>query len=160
LRRNAGFFGTDHGEGKQLGDLYRASQEGSGIMLRVLIEFLGVKAREGPPPTLVAVSATNADARLGYADLKGIAPVDPAKIDAAEAAKLARLHDGVSKRTGHPAFNKQNLGMDPIELEWATIWVVTQIWSKCYAPDPIPVHRDIFGLLNAGRWNGIPFVPS
>jgi len=39
LRRNSDFFGPDHGETKGLGDLYRASQEGAGTMLRALIGF-------------------------------------------------------------------------------------------------------------------------
>ena len=158
LRRNEGFFGPDHGESKRLGDVYRASLEGSGIMLRVLLEFLGIKSIQGPPPSLEPKNGT--DARLGYNILRGIPPVDIFQISAADAVRLASLHDGISKRTGHPAFNKQGLGMDPVELEWASIWVVTQIWNRCYAPDPIPIHRDVFRLLIAGTWNGVPFVVS
>jgi type I restriction-modification system DNA methylase subunit len=56
------------------------------------------------------------DARLGYGVLQGIPPVDIAQISATDAAKLASLHDSISKRTGHPAFNKQGLGMDPVDL--------------------------------------------
>ncbi|HZZ19357.1 MAG TPA: hypothetical protein VFE25_08310, partial [Opitutaceae bacterium] len=86
-------------------------------MLRALTEFLGLRSREGPPPSLVPVAGNNTDARLGYAELQGIPPVAPAKLDARDASRLACLHDGVSKRTSHPAFNKQNLGMNPAELD-------------------------------------------
>jgi len=158
LRRNSDFFGPDHGETKGLGDLYRASQEGAGTMLRALIEFLGVKSKEGIPPLLVPM--TRHDVRLGLDALIGIPAITVAAIGPAKAARLAALHDGISKRTSHAAFNKQVDGMNPADLEWATEWVVSEIWNRCFAPDPIPIHRDIYALLKGGKWKGIPFVPS
>src|SRR5258706_90731 len=81
VRRDAGFFTSNHGEPKEFGDLYRGSLEGAGIMLRMLLEFLGVKAKSG-------------------------------------------------------------------------------IWDRCYYPEAITVHRDLFGLLKDGKWEGIPFRPA
>lgn len=71
VRREVGFFGPDHGESKQLGDIYRGSQEGAGIMLRILLEFLGVKA-----------AVKKGDDLLGRGGLAHIAPVDLGKLDA------------------------------------------------------------------------------
>jgi hypothetical protein len=43
LRRDFSWFGPDHGEEQNLGDVYRGSLEGSGIMLRMLMEFFRSK---------------------------------------------------------------------------------------------------------------------
>jgi hypothetical protein len=159
LRRDSNWFGPDHGEEKNLGDVYRGSLEGSGIMLRMLMEFLGVKAARNNPRKLVEAKDLF-DVRLGKGKLKKIDRVDiNSKAPFRDCSKLilARLHSGTSKRTAHPAFNRFTSGLDPNELRTATKWVVTEIWNRCYSPDPIPIHRDLFKLMNGGRWEGIPF---
>jgi hypothetical protein len=160
LRRDGDFFGACHGEEKQMGDLYRSSLEGAGIMLRALIEFLGAKPfyRRGHlnfPLTLIEI--TNPDVGLGSGDLAQIEPLDLERLDPIIAARLAWMHDGVSKRSGHSAFNMQALGLDPEDLEWAAIFVVTEIWNRCYKPDPISIHQDIYAMLSEGEWAGVQF---
>jgi hypothetical protein len=160
VRRDTGFFGDGNGEEKHVGDLYRASLEGAGIMLRALIEFLGAKPcyqrdQLNFPLTLIAVAKP--DVGLGYGDLAHIDSLDLKYLDPITAARLAWMHDGVSKRSGHAAFNKQALGLDPKDLEWAAIFVVTEIWGRCYKPDPIPIHQDIYAMLSDGIWAGVPF---
>lgn len=159
IRLETGFFGKNHGEPKELGDLYRASLEGSGIMLRMLLEFLGVQAGK-PPGTLIRSDPRKRDAVLGRGILTHILPVDIGKLDQPMEHFLAKMHDEASKRTAHPAFHKVGLGLDPVELREATKWVVKEIWGRCYNPDAITVHRDLFRLLTGGKWEGIPFRPA
>ena len=156
--RDTGFFGPHHGESKEVGDLYRGSLEGSGIMLRMLLEFLGIKADSGKSGKLAP--SGKRDAVLGQHTLAHIAPVDIGKLDSSTEQFLAKVHDEASKRTAHPAFHKFTLGLDPDELRHATRWVVKQIWDRCYDPDAITVHRDLFRLLAGGKWEGIPFKPA
>jgi len=77
IRRDLGVFAPDHGESLRRGDVYRTSQEGSAIMLRVLLEFLGLKSKEGNPPTLVEAGARAS--RLGIGDLAHIPAVFPSR---------------------------------------------------------------------------------
>jgi hypothetical protein len=158
VRREEGFFGSDHGEPRELGDLYRGSLEGSGIMLRMLLEFLGVKTDSKNSGKLMP--SGKRDAVLGQGSLAAIAPVEISKMDSPTEQFLARMHDEASKRTAHPAFHKFTLGLDPDELRKATKWVVREIWDRCYDPDAITVHRDLFRLLAGGKWEGIPFTPA
>jgi hypothetical protein len=153
IRREIGFFGSN-----QVGDLYRASLEGSGIMLRMLLEFLGVKADRKNPGKLVP--SNKGDAVLGQGSVARIAPVDIGKLDSPTEKFLARMHDEASKRTAHPAFHRFTLGLDPDELRDATRWIVKEIWHRCYDPDAITVHQDLFRLLSGGKWEGIPFTPA
>jgi hypothetical protein len=157
LRRESNWFGPYHGEQNNLGDVYRASLEGAAIMLRMLIEFLGVKA-EGNPPKLCKATDDRSE-RLGKkGDLEKIKPVDPNSLEPFSICSkdlLARMHSEASKRTAHPEFLSH--GLDPQELRDATKWVVTEIWNRCYNPDPITIHRDLFKLMNGGQWEGIPF---
>jgi hypothetical protein len=159
LRRDLGFFGPDHGEAKGLGDLYRASLEGSGIMLRALLELLGAKCDYRKNPVGLKAKS-GSDARLGSGELSKIPPLDISRLAADVELRLAKLHDGISKRTGHPAFNKLSVGLDPAELSWGTEWILKEIWERCYAPKPIIIHRDIVRLLKGSEWKGIPFCPS
>src|SRR4029453_19285417 len=78
IRREEGFFGSDHGEPRKVGDLYRGSLEGSGIMLRMLLEFLGVKADSTKSGKLIR--SDSRDAVLGQGSLAAIAPVDIKKM--------------------------------------------------------------------------------
>lgn len=166
VRRDAGFFGSDHGEPTELGDVYRASLEGAGIMLRMLLEFLGVKAKRNDPRKLTqsgnsdATQSGNSDAVLGQGVLAHIDRVDINELDASREELLARMHDEASKRTAHPAFNKVTVGLNPVELREATKWVVNEIWDRCYDPEAVTVHRDLFRLLEGGKWEGIPFKPA
>jgi hypothetical protein len=92
IRREAGFFDSNHGEPREVGDLYRGSLEGSGIMLRILLEFLGVKANPKKPAKLV--SSDKRDAVLGQGRLASIAAVDIGKLDSPPTEQfLARMHD-------------------------------------------------------------------
>jgi len=94
LRRDLNWFGPDHGEQNNLGDIYRSSLEGSGIMLRMLMEFLGVKAARNNPRKLVEAKDLF-DVRLGKAKLRKIPKVDVlSKIPFQDCSKpfLARLH--------------------------------------------------------------------
>jgi len=154
VRRDTGFFGSDHGELKELGDLYRGSLEGSGIMLRMLLEFLGVKASK------MSRRSGKRDALLGQGSLAYIAPVEIRNLDRPTERFLARMHNEASKRTAHPAFHRFASGLDPIELRKATKWVVKEIWDRCYNPDAVTMHRDLFRLLPGGKWEGIPFRPA
>jgi hypothetical protein len=159
LRRDSNWFGADHGEQKNLGDVYRSSLEGSGIMLRMLMEFLGVKAERNNPRKLVEAKDPF-DVRLGKGKLKKIPKVDilsRATFRGCSKTFLARLHSGTSKRTAHPAFNRFTSGLDPNELRKATKWVLQEIWERCYKPDAIIIHRDIFNQLQDGKWENIPF---
>jgi len=158
VRRDGGYFGPDHGESRQLGDLYRSSLEGAGIMLRSLIEFLGAQCDHKAPPRLIPKKG--GDAYLGAGDLRHIPSIDIAKIPPAMESLLAKLHDGVSKRTGHPAFKKVLEGLDPDELRSASEWIVRELWKSCYEPDPLIVHRDIIVSLGTSAWRGIPLVKS
>ncbi len=146
LRRDSYWFGPDHGEEKNLGDVYRASHEGAGIMLRMLMEFLGVKA-EGNPRRLGKATDDRSE-RLGKkGNLENIKPVDPNSEESFVICSkdfLARIHSETSKRTAHPEFLSH--GLDPKDLRDATKWVVTEIWNRCYNPDPITIHRDLFKL--------------
>jgi hypothetical protein len=159
IRRDRGYFGPDHGESRQVGDLYRASLEGAGIMLRSLIEFLGAQCdHKATPPRLIPKKGS--DAFLGVGDLGHIPPVDVSKIPPAMESLLAKLHDGVSKRTGHPAFKKVSDGLDPDELRSASAWIVRALWESCYDPDPLVVHGDIIVLLGSPAWSGVPLAIS
>jgi hypothetical protein len=160
VRRDSGWFDPDHGEEKNLGDVYRASLEGAAIMLRILIEFLGLNGKcenghwkLGKPPDL-------GDVRLGKGLLSRITPADHNLITPANpilAALIAKMYGEVSKRTAHSAFNKIGHGLDLKDLREATKWVVNEIWKRCYDPAPITVHRDLFRLLPGGQWEGIRF---
>lgn len=101
LRRDSNWFGPDHGEQKRLGDVYRASLEGAGIMLRMLMEFLGVKANSDTPPRLVKAT-DNRNERLGKGLLEKIQPVEPDSEESFTICRkefLARMHKEASKRT-------------------------------------------------------------
>jgi len=159
VRRDGGFFGSDHGESKELGDVYRASLEGAAIMLRMLLEFVGVKAKFNVPGKLT--ESDKRDHVLGEGDLGHIAAVDINKLDTSEEPFLARMHDEASKRTAHAGFHKVPLGLNPDELRKVTKWILKQIWNRCYDPDEaITIHRDLFSLLKDGKWEGIPFQPA
>jgi hypothetical protein len=157
LRRDSNWFGPDHGEQNKLGDVYRASLEGAGIMLRMLMEFLGVKANSDSPPQLVKATDRRNEC-LGKGLLRGVLPVIPDSKKPFETCKeefLARMHKETSKRTAHAEFLSH--GLDPEDLRRATKWVVTEIWNRCYTPDPITIHRDLHCLMNGGKWENIPF---
>lgn len=142
----------------QSGDLYRASLEGSAIMLRMLLEFLGVKAETQNPHKLTAVREfSEHDVLLGKHKLTDIKAVEIRKLDSETNQFLARMHDEASKRTAHSAFGKRLPGLCPVELRQATRWVLTEIWERCYAPDAITVHGDLFVQLKDAKWEGIPF---
>jgi hypothetical protein len=158
LRRDAKWFGPDHGESKQLGDVYRASLEGAGIMLRALIEFVGVKSAWNGKLRLVD-NDKKGDTILGHSDLTHILQVRSADLEIGMAAFIAKMHDEAAKRTAHPT-QRISTGLDPDDLAKATEWVVREIWDRCYKPDPIIIHRDIFSLLKDGTWKGIPFRPA
>src|ERR1035437_426521 len=157
VRRDSGYFGPDHGETKQLGAVYRASLEGSGIMLRMLLEFLGLKADQSKPGMLK--SSDKRDTILGHRQLAHISAVDYTTLDMPTTQFLARMHDEASKRTAHPKFDVFTLGLDPDDLRKATVWVIKQLWAKCYDPDPLTLHGDLYRLLSGGKWEGIPFKP-
>ncbi len=150
VRRDRGWFCAGSG------DLYRASLEGSGIMLRMLMEFLGVKANRKKPTELTV--SNDGDVRLGIGGLKLIEPVKPDVVNrTVDGPFLARMHSEASKRTAHPQFFELKSGLDPDDLRKATKWVVGDIWRRCYEPDAITVHGDLFCLLQNGRWEDIPF---
>lgn len=155
LRCQSGFFER---EPQTYGDLYRASLEGAAIMLRMLIEFLGLKADQRNIGKLKPSSET--DTRLGIDALSEISAIDKDSLDTATTEFLARMHSEASKRTAHPNFGKITTGLDPEDLQKASKFILTEIWQKCYYPAPIPVHNDLYRLLPQGHWEGIPFCPS
>ena len=157
LRNDSRWFDSTPEERKNLGDVYRGSLEGAGIMLRMLMEFLGIKSCKEDPSKLCPSSRQMGDIRLEEDSLKHISAVDPKLIDQPLHSFLARMHDETSKRTAHAGFHKISNGLDPKELRKATEWVVSEIWKRCYDPDPITVHGDLFLLMNGDRWEGIPF---
>ena len=157
IRRELGWFGSDHGEQKNLGDIYRASLEGSGIMLRMLMEFLGVKSCYKDPKILCSSGYKKGDVRLENGLLRHIAAVDPKLIPQPLHAFLARMHDEASKRTAHAGFENVTTGLHPQELHDATKWVLNEIWERCYKPDAITIHGDLFRLLQNGKWEGVEF---
>src|SRR5438034_5853717 len=75
VRRDCGWFDCNRAEQKNFGDLYRASLEGAGIMLRMLMEFLGVKAARNNRTKSVEAKHPQA-ARLGKGKLRRILKVD------------------------------------------------------------------------------------
>lgn len=159
VRNDAGFDWT----GK--GDLYRASLEASSIMLRALIEFLGVKSDRKNPGTLTvskrgAASKGVGDDVLGVGNLAVVPAVDPKALGTSLERLIAGAHDGAAKRSAHAVFASSVGPLDPGEHRRAVKWVVSEIWNRCYDPDPIVVHPDLFGLLQGGAWEGIPFAPT
>jgi len=155
VRRESGWFD----QGQHLGDVYRCSLEGAGIMLRMLMEFLGVKA-DAKDPTKLGRVKDSRNEHLGMGLLTTIAPVDPSKLDRGTEQFLAKMHSEASKRTAHPGFIKFCYGLDPQDLREATKWVLSEIWTRCYDPDPITVHPDLYSLLHKGQWESIPFQPA
>jgi hypothetical protein len=160
VRRETGWFGLDHGESRRLGDVYRASLEGAGVTLRALIEFLGVKSCWVRGKIELGDNDNTNDLVLGFAPLASLARITKADLEGKDktlADFIAKMHDDASKRTAHPAFNKLRFGLNPDDLAKATAWAVTEIWQRCYDPDPITIHGDLYALLKGGRWKNVPF---
>jgi hypothetical protein len=160
VRLDSEFFGKQNVANEKIGDIYRSSLEGSSIMLRMLIEFLGIKSKLDSGNPVLGKNCDRRDIYLGKGELKNISAVEVISLCDEIKDLIARMHYEASKRTAHPTFHSFSNGLDPKELREATKWVINQIWEKCYKPDSISIHPHLYDQLEDGRWEGIPFEPS
>jgi hypothetical protein len=166
VRNDARWFERRLIDGKDydpyLGDVHSACLEGSSIMARALLEFLGLcssKPDQNGNVTLKSSTPRRKDLRLGHETLQGISPVDSQLLQQQEPAManlLARIHNETSKRTAHKNSSVSS-GMSPKELRQATKWIVNEVWNRCFAPGPITVQPHLFCQLVDEKWENIPF---
>ena len=82
-------------------DSYRAAQEGSYVMLRLFVEFLGVKSDRSDPPNLICdCGALKDDLRLSSFRKWGVANLWPKDFDSNQAF-IAKIHRTLCKINAH-----------------------------------------------------------
>lgn len=136
------------------GDLYCSAIEGSYIMLRVFIEFLGVESKkDGQKVILVQRTrerskgqkrARNTDVMLDCFDLPLAEPsdFDPHR------ELIARVHDGLSKSTAHFTFKTDHYFDASQDYLPAVTTVLRVLQCRLFGPlgEDLKTHCDLPGI--------------
>ena len=142
---------TDYDAWGKRNDTYRAAKEGSYVMLRLFIEFLGVKGDRKNPGRLTAAGGDDDDLRLSAFRKWGVASLRPADFGADEGF-IADTHRILCKINAHFTYDDRKLDhYDRIaslpDADWrkAAELVLQKLHVEFYqkVKQPIVVHEDL-----------------
>ena len=133
------------------GDVYCGCIEGSYIMLRVFIEFLGLaSSRTTGALDLIQRSRSKGKGQRAISDTDvmldcfGLPLVDPGSLGA-DKMLLARVHDGLSKSTGHFTYQTNHFFKPETDFVPAVQLVLELLRNHFFAPlgESMAVHPDL-----------------
>ncbi|MCX6979313.1 MAG: hypothetical protein NTV08_00965 [Verrucomicrobia bacterium] len=157
---------NDHAAWGNRNDTYRAAKEGSYVMLRLLIEFLGVKgSRKNEGRLAEAGTDDDDDLRLSSFLKWGAVSLRPTDFGADESF-VADTHRTLCKINAHftyddrkPDYYDRIASLPDLDWERGIELVLTKLHSEFYVKvgQPIVVHEDFVGVCRA-RFPAFNFV--